>query len=75
MMTIVQQIRSVAETADHRARVGEFIKIAQLTMLHGGGAAHREDAERATERVQRILKGIVAPIDSIAGGAAIAELH
>ena len=68
-MTILQTVENAAVAA----RLGEFHKCAQLIALHGLGVNH-PDAERATPRVQSILRGLAAPIDTVAGGAAIAEL-
>jgi hypothetical protein len=72
-MTIVQQIRNVAETAEQRGLLGEFYNYARLTALHGLAAHRSDEAVRATERVQRILKAAVGPINTTSG-AAIAEL-
>jgi hypothetical protein len=56
-----------------RLKLGEFTAIAHATMIHGLRAFHH--AERATDRVQRVLKGAIAPMDSADAGAAISDLQ
>jgi Phage capsid family len=76
--TIIETLR--AATRDHRAidqrqRLGEFLKVAQLVTWHGGNAATSADAERATAKVQSVLRAVIAPIGTTGAGAALADLR
>jgi hypothetical protein len=74
-MSIVSRIAQSTHDAEQRAAVGDICKIAALTALHGKGAAYHTDAQRGTERVQRVLKTTTAPVDSVAAGAGVADIQ
>lgn len=73
---ILDTLRGAVEVdrrAGERALTGQFLKIAQCVAL-GGSDAHSAALERATPRVQEILRGLVSPIGTVGAGAALAEM-
>jgi hypothetical protein len=74
---ILDTVRGAVEVdrrAGERAQVGQFLKLAQLTALNGSDA-HSAALERATPKVQEVLRGLFAPIGTTGSGAALAEMR
>ena len=59
--SIAQAIAHRVADAESRNRAGEFIKLAQLVATRGTDL-HDVEFNRATDRVQRVLKTVVAPM-------------
>ena len=60
-MTLAQNVARVSQDLEARRGVGEFYKLAFMLLKHGSAYAAMQnvEAERATPRVQNILKSVV----------------
>jgi hypothetical protein len=75
LSTILETLRQDGRSVDQRVRLGEFLKVAQCVALYGGAAAMNAPAQRATPKVQEVLRGLVTPIGTTGSGAALAQMR